>query len=234
MRIYRSIYGEMRYLKLTKRKECWTLTFFGWSVLILSTTFFITIAVTSANQFLALERAVKAEILVVEGWLPDYALEKVVEEFRKHDYRKIVTLGGPIEIGSYLSEHKTYAELAGSTLKRLGIDEEFIATVPASREKKDRTYASALALKNWLHKSDLSISSMNIYSLGPHARRSWLLFNNVFDGRVEIGVLNTADRDYDPNYWWKTSNGVRSVLDELIAYCYARFFFLSKSESTHF
>ena len=215
----------MTYLRLIKRKERWTLTIIGWFILIFSAIIFITLAIISAYPFLAIKQPVKADILVVEGWLPDYAIEKAIEEFKKRNYRTIVSIGGPIETGFHLSKYKTYAELAGATLKRLGMNEASIAVVPTSRVKKDRTYASALALKNWIHKSSLTTKSLNIYSLGPHARRSRLLFNKAFDYGIEIGVLNTDDLDYDPNNWWKTSNGVRSVIDEIIAYCYARFFF---------
>ena len=42
--------------------------------------------------------------------------------------------------------------------------------------------------------------------------------------------MNVADRDYDPRHWWKSSQGVRSVLDEMIAYGYARFLFSTSAE----
>lgn len=31
--------------------------------------------------------------------------------------------------------------------------------------------------------------------------------------------------EYDPRHWWRTSEGVRNVVGESIAYLYARFFF---------
>jgi hypothetical protein len=47
--------------------------------------------------FLAQNDRVEAEILVVEGWLPEYALEEAIKEFRSHPYKKMVTTGGPID-----------------------------------------------------------------------------------------------------------------------------------------
>ncbi|BAY20339.1 hypothetical protein NIES2100_00800 [Calothrix sp. NIES-2100] len=34
-----------------------------------------------------------AEILVVQGWLPDYAIQEAVAEFKSSNYRQIITTG---------------------------------------------------------------------------------------------------------------------------------------------
>ncbi len=38
------------------------------------------------NVFLSLNRPVKADVLVVEGWLPDYALEEAMAIFKQENY----------------------------------------------------------------------------------------------------------------------------------------------------
>jgi len=40
-----------------------------------------------------------------------------------------------------------------------------------------------------------------------------------------VGVIAIEHREYDPKHWWVSSNGVRTVLDELIAYAYALIIF---------
>lgn len=220
----------MTCLRLIERKECWALTIRGWIALFFCAVIIIALTITSVYPFLAVVHTVPAELLVVEGWLPDYALKKTIEEFKKRNYRIIITIGGPIEVGFHISKYKSYAELSAATLKRLGLNEESIVAVPTPKVTKDRTYASALALKNWLLKSGLSSKGFNICSFGPHARRSRLLFKKAFGNRIEIGVLKIDSLDYDPQYWWKTSSGVRSVFYEVMAYGYARFFFYPKSE----
>jgi hypothetical protein len=42
---------------------------------------------------------------------------------------------------------------------------------------------------------------------------------------VAVGVVSIEDQTYVPGEWWKSSNGVRTVIDESIAYLYAVFFF---------
>lgn len=220
----------MAYLGLVTRRQCWRLTVRGWILLFISLAAIPTFAVTNVHRFLAENHPVRADILVVEGWLPDYALEKAVSEFNQHSYRLLVVTGGPLRRGFFLSKWRTNAELAATTLKRLGLNEEFIVAVPTRSVKKDRTYASAMALKKWLLSSNLSVTSLNIYSLGLHARRSRLIFEKALGDKIAVGVISSNSVDYDPQSWWRSSNGVRAVLDEVIAYCYARLFFYPEDD----
>jgi hypothetical protein len=72
----------------------------------------------------------------------------VIAEFRRHHYTKLYVVGVPLERGAPLSEYKTYAELGAATLLKLGMDRDSIQAIPAPLVRQDRTYASALVLKN--------------------------------------------------------------------------------------
>jgi hypothetical protein len=52
-----------------------------------------------AYDFLSFTRSVKAEILLVEGWLSDETLEKAKEEFLQKKYSMILTTGFPYDEG---------------------------------------------------------------------------------------------------------------------------------------
>jgi hypothetical protein len=97
--------------------------------------------------------------------------------------------------------------------------------VTAPRVQQDRTFASALSLKNWSSEHGITLTRIHLFSEGPHARRSRLLFEKAFGRKVRVGVTAVCARDYDPHHWWRSSSGVRAVADELIAYAYARFIF---------
>ncbi len=215
----------MAYLGLIKRKERWGLTACGWVVMILAVIAGAGIAVVTIHPFLAVTQPVRCDILAVEGWLPDYALEKAIDEFNSNGYRLLVTTGLPLSRGFYLSEYKTCPEMAAATLKRLGFDRRLIAVVPALHVRKDGTYASAVSLREWLLDPGLSVKSLDICSLGPHTRRTRLLFKKALGGDIDVGIISFESQDYEPRVWWKTSKGVRAVIDETIAYLYARFFF---------
>lgn len=106
-----------------------------------------------AYPFLAPTQPVAGEILVVEGWLPDYALEKVKDRFANGQYKLVVTTGGLLTTGHHLSQYKTWARLAASTLNAKGVPLEKIMSVPSMFiPKRDRTYNSVLEVKKNLMK----------------------------------------------------------------------------------
>ncbi|MBD1923857.1 YdcF family protein [Microcoleus sp. FACHB-831] len=213
--------NKIKNIRLIHRKEMWTLTFQGWIVTLLCIAALSLGIVTNLHSFLSVSSPVQADILAVEGWLPDEALKGAIAEFNSHSYKKLITTGLPLLKGSYLAEYNNFAELAAATLIALGFDQQNLVAVPATDVIKYRTYAGAAALRQWLEKSDLKGKSINIYTLGVHARRSWLIFKQVL-APIEVGVIAAKPIDYDPKKWWNYSAGVRSVIDETIAYIYAR------------
>ena len=50
-------------------------------------------ALSYLSGYLSRSEQIKADILVVEGWIPHYALEIACEEFRKGGYKYVVTTG---------------------------------------------------------------------------------------------------------------------------------------------
>jgi hypothetical protein len=210
---------------LLRRRERLLPTWRGWLLLLLAGLLLAIGAVRRAQSFLAVTDPVAGGALVVEGWAPDYALEEVVAEFRRHHYTRLYVVGVPLERGAPLSAYKTYAELSAATLLKLGLDRDSVQAVPAPAVRQDRTYASALVLKQWWQEHNAVPSEFNLVSLGPHARRSRLLFQEAFGREVRVGIIALEDRDYDPQHWWNSSEGVRTVTDELIAYGYARLLF---------
>lgn len=213
---------KVQKIRLVHRKEKWTLTPQGWGVAFLCIVGLIIFTVTHIQPFLAINSPIKADVLVVEGWLPDYALKNALIEFENGSYKKIVTTGGDLPRGYYLAKYKNFAQLAAATLQVLGSPKEKLQAISAPTVIKDRTYASAVALREWLENLDLKVESINLYTFDAHARRSWLIFKQVL-APIKVGVIAAKSLDYNPNRWWISSAGVREVIDESIAYIYARF-----------
>ncbi|MCU0517823.1 MAG: YdcF family protein [Oscillatoria sp. Prado101] len=179
--------------------------------------------VNHIHSFLAVNSPIPADVLVVEGWLPDYAIKAAMTEFKSGSYRYLITTGVALPIGFYLAEYKTWAEVGAATLLALGFDRERLAAVPAHNALKDRTAAAAVALKEWLPTSDLQVSSINLYTMGAHARRSWFIFKEALAPDIKVGIIAAEPLDYDPRTWWQSSAGVKTVMFEAIGYVYARF-----------
>ena len=208
---------------LTTIRKRRVLTPVGWAALSIAFGFVLISIILFIHPFLAPTKPVGGDILVVEGWLPDYALEKAKVRFQQGNYQLLITTGGKIGAGYHLSEFKTWAEIAASTLKNLDFPEDKIMTAPVHKNfKKDRTYHSILALKRRLNKEGFNEASIDVVSLGVHARRTWILFEKVFSS-VNVGVIAISPIEYDVSRWWLSSAGVRNVISESIAYFYARF-----------
>lgn len=205
-------------------------TWRGWLLL---GVIFLTLAfaaIWAAYPFLAVTDTKPGGVLVVEGWASDYALEAAVAETKQFSYERVYVTGGPIEQGGPLSNYKTYADLGRATLLALGMSTNLVQPVPGPRVKQDRTYASALAFRKWVDEHGIQLTRVNVLTVGPHARRSRLLFQKSL-GDVPIGVIAVAEPDYDARHWWRSSQGFRIVTSEAIAYLYARFLFRPSTES---
>ncbi len=79
-------------MKIKYKRKVWIA-----ALLVLITTIgvcgFVYIEQEKIADFLAKNEAKEADILIVEGWLPDFAIKVVSDEFKKNDYRFIVTNG---------------------------------------------------------------------------------------------------------------------------------------------
>lgn len=206
-------------MKIFVKKEKYVLSFWGWGVLLSLTSGIFIFFIINAHSFLAYHHPIEAQVLIVEGWVPDYALEETAKQWNQQNYQNVVTTGGPLYVGSFLSQYKTYAELSGATLQKLGIDKSKIIVLPAPIAERNRTITSALEVKMWLMKHP-EIKYFNLLTLGVHARRSYMLYRNALPPTVELGVIAVQSKDYDPEKWWYFSAGVRNVIFEGIAYFY--------------
>jgi hypothetical protein len=100
-----------------------------------------------------------------------------------------------------------------------------IQAVPAPPVRRDRTYTSAVALAKRFQIESVPPTEINLVSVGPHCRRSRMLFAKALGDGIRVGILPVAPDDYDPAHWWRSSQGFRTVSGEVIAYVYARLFF---------
>jgi hypothetical protein len=208
------------------RHERWGLSARGWLALVLFFLFMAIFLTLTVQPFLAKTQRTDAKILVVEGWVHEYAARAAVVELQDGHYEKIFTTGGPI-VGTdgATNDFNTSASVGAELLEKDGVAKNFIQAVPSHVAGRDRTYNSALALHDWLGAHDLSIRSMNVLTEDVHARRTQLLFQKAFGRGVAIGIISVPDPDYDARRWWRYSEGVREVLGESIAYVYAKIFF---------
>jgi uncharacterized SAM-binding protein YcdF (DUF218 family) len=218
---------------LLDRKERWSLSWRGW--LILSSLGFTAaiLLLLNIHPFLAETHRVSTDILVVEGWIHEYAIRGAVAEFRGGSYRRVFTTGGPVTgRGHYVNDYQTSASVGAELLKKFGVQDEVVQMVPSRLMNRDRTYGSAVALREWLREHNMAVHSFNVITENTHARRTRLLFEKALGKNVKVGIIAVPNPDYDARHWWLYSEAVKDVVSEGVAYLYASLFFFP-SEPAH-
>ena len=226
----RSDRARRKLFGLFNRKERWGLSWRGWlaaTVLAMALAYGWLVCV---HPFLAVTQRVDTNVLVMEGWVHMFAAKSTAAEFHTGPYERIYITGLPVEgSGKYGSDSDTEAWVGAGLLRRAGMPEEYLQRVPRQMVDRDRTYGSALALKQWFAEHHLEVRSLNIVTEGAHARRTQLLFQEALGPDVKVGIIAAQNPDYDPARWWHYSEGVREVIGESIAYLYAKLLFHPKA-----
>jgi uncharacterized protein len=213
-------------IRFFKKKKNRSLSWFTKICLLFLILFVAAFLFRQLNSYLCLTQPINSKTLVVEGWLPDYCLEDLMEYYNENKIEQLIVTGIPLERGYYPAKYKTYADIAVATLAELGFDTSNIVKVNIPRSIfKDRTYNTALALREKIKSEGLDVPSFDIFTLGCHARRSNLLYSKAFRGSIEMGVVSATDQSYSYDKWWSSSRGFRTVTNEGIATLYASFFF---------
>jgi len=211
---------------LFTRRERWGLSASGWLVLFFTFAALAVGTFFNVESFLSPTEREDTKVLVVEGWVRSYALQGAVKEFRQEGYEHVYTTGGPVVgMGGYLNDFNTSASVGAEALVRLGLSASVVQMVPSHVSGRDRTYSSALALREYFQTNGLAVKSFNVLTEDVHARRTWMLFQKAFGKETAVGIISVPDPDYDPAHWWRYSEGVREILGESIAWLYAEFLF---------
>jgi hypothetical protein len=214
--------------KLFRRRQLWMPTFAGTLVLLAIAVGACALVLPHLGTFLApSERAAGADgrgarTLVVEGWLDDDALADAIAFAQSARYERIVTSGGPIESWRELQPWSTYAERAAAYLRRHGIGDTPVVAVPAPELAQERTYLSAVVVRDWANANGVPLAALDVFTAGVHARRSRLVYRMAFGAAVEIGVVAAPPHRYRLDRWWQTSEGAKAVLGELLGVAWTK------------
>ena len=198
-------------LRLARRREIWLPTGFGWMLLLALCAVALAAALRLLYPWLAVSEPVGAPIAVVEGWLDPAELDQAAALIRRGGYRMVITTGGPLHLWPRSPVEATFAERAAAYLRSRGVGPVVAASSPITRD--NRTYRSALMVSDWASAAGIRVKSLDVFSRGPHARRSRHFYRLVFRD-AEIGVLALRPDAYDPARWWRSSAGAREVLEQ--------------------
>jgi len=171
------------------------------------------------ESLLCLTQRESSDILVVEGWIGPETIEAAAAEFAQGGYRWVITTGG-LNAERWNHNRWTYAEIAHDRLVIAGIPHEKIIMAPCTEVEIQRTRESALAAKQKLKELGLKPSAINVFTLGAHARRSQLVYANIFKPTIKVGVISWLPPGAQTEPWWHSSTRAKSLLTETIGYAY--------------
>jgi hypothetical protein len=213
-------------LGLVTRKERWGLTWRGRLLIALTGVALAVLFVLGIHPFLAQTRRVSSSVLAVEGWISPSAMREAADQFKSGGFQTLCTTGGPTGAHPGTTDvSDTFAGVAADRLVKFGISLTEVHPVPAQDAHRDRTYASAVALREWLKKQGISVKELTVVTEGVHGRRTRIMYEEAFGEGVSIGVISARNPEYDPDRWWRYSEGVKEVVSEGAAYLYARLLF---------
>ena len=207
------------------RKVRWGLTIWGWFLIIFIFLFIFFILGLNLFRFLAPVQREKSDILVLEGSVPDYVIDSAIREFKKGNYKLLITTGTPVEWGYLFSDYKNTSQIAAASLTKSGFDSSKLVVLSTPEIRNDRTYNSAKELNRWLKKNKPGVTSINLMTMGVHGGRSRMLFQYALGDSVRVGVISVKNFYYGPDDWWRSSKGFRETVNEALGYFYVRLFF---------
>lgn len=197
------------------------------------------------NDFLAVNRPLGRDILVVEAAIPKEYLAQVPIVLRSGHYRYLVVVGPPAEA----SDEKSSADVAEAELEKVGCDPGMMVKIRVPFQStlrsyaipigappwcvlflrfqvSRRTYADARAVSEWLTSSRIPARGLDVFTVSVHARKSWNFFQHAVGDKCPVGIIAAQVTLYNPRYWLLSREGIRVVPHNLIGYFYAKIIFL--------
>jgi hypothetical protein len=206
-----------------ERREVWRLTWAGRALVLLVLFALLRLLAPAAYYWLSCgpeHLPPRASSVAVEGWLTDPQIERVAAWIRRAGAERVYCTGLPIEYGGRLAEFGSYAEITRLRLIALGVESSRVVSVTADPVPRERTYASALALKSRLDRLGEKAGTLWLVSEGPHARRSRMSFRAVLGPETGVEVVALTPLRFDASDWWKSSEGFKGVTYECVAVPY--------------
>lgn len=188
----------------------------AWIVILFATVVFLTII----HRFLAVSSPTGQGILVVEAWIPSQALPQAAQIFQNGSYRYLVVVGSQI---STCDHSPNYADLAAENLAKLVPAKDKIVRIAMPYQPANHTFATANGFKQWFLISGAGTCCIDVYTVGVHARKSWITFQSVLGNNYRVGVIAGPETTYNPKHWLVSRQGLWLVARNLAGYLYTRY-----------
>lgn len=182
------------------------------------TAFVIWLCIAGESYF-SVTRRLQAQVLVVEGWIGRDSVRAAATEFKEHHYEYVVATGG-FSGESETTVRSSYADLAANELLEAGVPADRLIVAPTGQRERQRTFESAVAVARTLESRGIRANAVNVFTLGPHARRSRLVYEKVNGPETKVGVIAWIPPYYKSSPWWLSKARATCLLKETVGYPY--------------
>jgi uncharacterized SAM-binding protein YcdF (DUF218 family) len=209
--------------RLVKRRSVPVPTLFGTVVFVGAAAALFAAWWFKGESFLSITDRQPPEVLVVEGWIGPFGVRSAFDEFRNHGYKYVVATGGMSD-QIWNDKRWSYALEGEKQLLYLGVPRsQLIVAVPVETESQ-RTYQSAIAVAKALRDANLHPESVNVFTMGVHARRSRLVFAKVLGPAYKVGAISWLPSLYLHENWRSSSEHAVDFLKESVGYVFELLF----------
>ena len=209
---------SVRTFRLIRRREVWCPTWIGAFFLALLLVIPVAWWWQSGESFLSLTQRLPADVLVVEGWIGADGVRAAAAEFEQGGYQYVIAAGGLSDARGWAKGGWSYAEETNQALIQSGVPKDRIVVATSVDSEIQRTYESAVAVRRALAARGIHPKAINVFTLGPHARRSRLVFAKVTG--MEVGVVSWIPSGDEGVPWWRASDRAKELLTETAGYLY--------------
>lgn len=178
--------------------------------------------VSNIHQFLSAKTPVDPEILIFESWIYniDNSVKEAVKEFQRGKYKCIIVTGFNQDSDDPINEGGNPIK-AKEALVEGGVDPNKIYTVTVPQVQRHRTFSMALGCRIWIESNDITGKNINVFTFGPHARKSEVVFKQVLEPYYKVGVISAKPIHYNPKFWWCSKMGFKWVFYDSLKYLLA-------------
>jgi hypothetical protein len=196
------------YIRSRRRAYFWYYALSAASLVVVAAYLFL----RNIHPFLAVNEPVSADVMIVEGWVPEYVVDAAVVEYASGSYKKIYVSGlesaGPAADGTQVVRH----------MLRSGVEPSTITLAAAPPTRWNRTSSMARAVSQAVRRSGQPLSAVNVVTLGPHGRQSRLAYQRILGRNTAVGVITVPKDDYDSRRWWASEAGIRKTLKDFLGW----------------
>ena len=200
-------------------------TVYGWCVVLLLATAPVAMWTIWGEDYLAVTDRVPANVIVVEAWMHEEGAVAAMAEYKQaSDGSDYIVAAGALSGESWYKERWDEVEIVESALRHRGFPSQRFIRARARDTERHRTYQAAVAVRNALAVAGVHPTGINVITIGPHARRSRMIFAKVLGPDIPVGVIAWRPQGLPHERWWKSSGRAVDFLKETVGIVFEGFF----------